>query len=149
MTLPATIFGVTLACRDGFDALFSVAQTDAEIVAAEVHRRMTTDFVLGDTPEAQQFGLNVFRRCGAAMGEAEVRALGPEYAAMLQGSPLIEHADVGVTRGERQDLLELTFAVQVTAKNPATGDFAGSFSFVFQLSGNNFFRVGDPDASGA
>jgi hypothetical protein len=149
MTLPATIFGVTLSCRDGFDELFSVAQTDEQIVLDDVYHRMTTDTVLGDTEEAASFGLNVFRRCGAAMSDPQIAALGPEYAAMLQGSPLVEFADVAVTRGTRTDLIGLNFEVSVTAKSPLTGDIVGSFSFVFRLTGDTFFRVGDPDAVGA
>ncbi len=146
MTIPATKLGVTFACRDGFDASFRVATTDREIVADEVYHRMTTDSVLGDTPEAINWGKNIFRECGGTVSDAKIKLLGPTYSAVLQGSPLVEHADVVVTRASsRTDLVDLLFEASVTPKNPITDEVAASLTFIFRLTGDTFELVGDPD----
>lgn len=148
MILPKTTLGITFACRDGFTAQFSLAQTDEEIVADEVYHRMTTDRVLGDTPEALEWGSDVFRRCGATMTDGEILALGPEYAGVLQRSPLVDHADVGVTRlPSPQGTIALEFDINVTPKNPVTDETGEPLSFLFRLNAGNFFRVGNPDAT--
>jgi len=145
MTLPATTLGYTFACRDGFDPSFRLAQSDEEIVADEIYHRLTTSSVLGDTPEAASWGVNIFLLCGDHMGAARLAALGPALSAALQQSPLIETADVTVTPGPRTDLVDLAIAVDVTAKHPVTGEIAGGFTFLFALTGSTFRRVGDPD----
>ena len=148
MMLPPTTLGITFACRDGLDAQFSLAQSDEEIVEDEVLHRMTTDKVLGSTPEAQDWGRNVFRRCGATLSDGENLALGPEYSEVLQRSPLIEHADVAVSKFDSTPgLIALEFAINVTPKNPVTDETGAPLSFIFRLTAANFFRVGNPDAT--
>lgn len=133
-----TRLGATFACRDGFDASFRLAADDAEIVGDEVYHRLTTDSVLGDSEDAVQWGIDVRRRCGAKMGDAEIAALGPELGAMLQGSDLIEHADVEVKRASPQgQTVDLLIAVNVTP----LGD-TGPLTFVFRLTGTTFSQVG-------
>lgn len=148
MILPPTTLGITFACRDGFDAQFSLAQSDAEIVIDEAYHRLTTKSVLGDTPEAIDFGINIFDRCGAAMSDGEIAAFGPECAAVLQRSPLIEHADVAATKlPSAPGTTSLELAVTATPKNPTTDEIGEPLSFIFRLNAGNFFRVGNPDAT--
>lgn len=144
MTTPASL-GVTFACRDGLDASFRIAASDEEIVIDEVYHRMTTDSVLGDTDEAQAWGLNVFRECGSYVSDAKIQLLGPTYSAMLQGSPLIDSADVTVTRGSTGPRVDLVFAISVTPISPSTGLLADALAFVFRLDGDNFALVGNPN----
>lgn len=147
MILPATKLGITFACRDGFDAQFLLAQTDEQIVADEVQHRLTCRQVLGDTPEAIEWGINVFERCGAAMTDGEIAAFGPECGAVLQRSPLVEFADVEVTKlPSAKGTIALELYITVTPKNPVTDATGDGLSFIFRLNAGNFYRVGDPDA---
>lgn len=145
MTTPASL-GVTFACFDALDPSFRIAASDYEIVRDEVYHRMTTDSVIGDTDEALSWGLNVFRECGAYLSDPQVQLLGPTYGAMLQNSPLIDSADVTVTRGDSPPgIIDLVFTVDVTPINPSTGVIGDALSFVFRLNGDTFGLVGNPD----
>jgi hypothetical protein len=147
MILPSTTLGITFACGTGFDAQFSLAQTDAQIVYDEALHRLTTKSVLGDTADAIEFGIDVFERCGAAMTDPEIAAFGPECAAVLQRSPVIETADVeAVRRASTPGTIALDLFVNVTPKNPTTDEPGEPLSFIFRLNAGNFYRVGDPDA---
>lgn len=138
--------GVTFACFDALDPSFRIAASDYEIVRDEVYHRMTTDSVIGDTDEALSWGLDVFRECGSYVDDAKVALLGPTYAAMLQGSPLIETADVTVTRGpSAPPAVDLVFTISVTPISPSTGLVGDALSFVFLLTADTFALVGNPD----
>ena len=130
--------GVTFACREDFDGLFSVATSDEQILQDEIFHRLTTDSVLGDTPEANDWGRDVRRLLGSPMTSADIATLGPELGDMLQQkSPLIEFADVTVTR--TSDIGDpLVLRIETTGQS-ATG---APFSFLFTLDGTNYLRVG-------
>jgi hypothetical protein len=145
VTTPASI-GVTFACREGLDPSFRICASDEEIVIDEAWRRMTTDSVIGDTDEAANFGKNVFRECGSYLSDPQVQLLGPTYGEVLQRSPIIETADVTVTRGPSPSpMIDLVFTVAVTPINPSTGLIGDTLSFAFRLTGENFALVGNPD----
>jgi hypothetical protein len=148
MTLPNVTLGYTFSCpAAGLDASFRLCETDAQIVTEECERRLTTRSVLGDTPEAIDFGENIFELCGDHVSDAEIPSLGPRLGGVLQKSPIIEHADVVVTRGTRTDLIDLFLEVTVTPKNPTTDEIGTSLSFFFRLTGDTFQRVGNPDGN--
>ena len=145
MTLPSTTLGITFACLDGPDAQFRLAQTDEEILRDEVYHRLTTDSVIGDSADAQNFGRDVRRYAGARMSSSDVAELGPTLSAVLQQSGRVEYADVEVTRTRpRPDLQHLTFAVTVRARHPATGDVGDAFTFLFLLTPDTFEQIGAP-----
>ena len=142
----STLLGLTFSCRSALTAQFEVSTTDEQIVFDEVYHRLTTDSVLGDSDDAVSWGINVFRRCGAAMSDADVAALGPEFSAMLQQSPIVEFADVAVRKSRASGgTFDLEIAVNVTPKNPATNSIGEPLSFIFLLTPTTFLRVGDPD----
>lgn len=145
MSLPATMLGITIACFDGPDAQFRIAQTDEEILRDEVYHRLTTDSVVGDSPEAKNFGHDVRRYAGARLSATAEAELGPTLSATLQQSGRVEYADVTVT-SERPspDLLHLTFSVTVRARHPVTGDVGDSFVFLFLLTPDTFEQIGAP-----
>jgi len=129
--------GHTFACFRDFGPRFEVNATDEQTVRDEVLHRLTTDSVLGDSPEATDYGFNVRRRLGARMTDDDVNALGPMLSAVLQRSGRIDSADVTCSRlPSPPGLLSLMIAVTVIA--PA-GD---TFSFVFKLTGSTFEQVG-------
>jgi hypothetical protein len=133
----STRLGVTFACFRGFGPRFEVATTDEQIVRDEVFHRLTTDSVLGDTPEASDFGLDVRVRLGSRMNDDDIAALGPTLSAVLQRSGRIDTADVTCTRLDSPPgLLSLQIAVSVTT---VAGD---TFSFIFKLTGSTFEQVG-------
>jgi len=148
MILPPTLLGITFACRTGLDAQFSLAQTDEQIVAEEVEHRLTCRQVLGDTDEAIDWGIDIFERCGAAMTDAEIAAFGPECAAVLQRSPVVDYADVAATKlPSAPGTISLELAVTVRPKNPVTDEVGEPLSFIFRLTPDTFYRVGNPDAT--
>ncbi len=132
-----TTLGVTFACFRGFGPRFEVATTDEQIVRDEVFRRLTADSVLGDSPEAADWGYDLRQRLGARMTDDDAMALGPLLSAVLQRSGRIETADVKCDRIPNDSgLLSLSISVTVTT---VTGD---TFSFVFKLTGSTFEQVG-------
>lgn len=136
MSVPS--LGITFACRDDFDGLFSVATSDEQILRDEIFHRLTTDSVLGDTPEADDWGYDVRKLLGSPMTAGDIVELGPKLADMLQQrSPLIEFADVTVTRTSAVGA-PLVLLIETTGQS-STGV---PFSFLFTLDGTNYLRVG-------
>lgn len=131
-----TTLGITFACRTDLGARFELAQTDAQILGDDIFRRLTCDSVIGDSPEAIDFGDNVRKLYGAKLSDGEVAGLGPRYSAVLQRSPRILTADVVVTRMPAPPgQIALRLTVSVTAE-------AGPFSFIYLLNGTTFSQVG-------
>jgi hypothetical protein len=138
MTVPS--LGLTLACRDDFDGLFSVATSDEQILTDELYHRFTTDSVLGDTPQANDWGYDVRKLLGSPMTPGDIMALGPTLANVAQRSPLVEFCDVVVTRTSApSNPLELK--IEATGKS-ATGS---PFAFLFTLDATNYLRVGSDE----
>ncbi len=130
--------GNTFACFRGFTSQFAVATTDEQIIRDEVYHRLTTDSVLGASPEASDFGFNVSRNLGAEMSDDDIASLGPMLSAVLQRSGRLDSADVKVTRLDSvPGILSLSIAVSVVA---VTGD---TFDFLFRLTGSTFEQVGN------
>jgi len=133
----STRLGLTFACFRDFGARFETSATDEETVRDEVLHRLTTDSVLGPSPEAADWGFDVRSRLGARMSDDDIAALGPTLSAVLQKSGRIDSADVVCTRlPSTPGLLSLLIAVDVIM---TSGD---TFSFVFKLTGSTFEQVG-------
>ena len=128
--------GVTYSCFFDFTSRFGVCATNEEIVLAEVYHRLTTDNVIGDTPEAADWGDDVRKLQGAPLTEPQIAGLGPRFALVVQRSPLILTADIVVTSEPAPTgFVALLFAVTVTTP-------AGTFYFVFRLTPETFEQVG-------
>ena len=139
----STTLGITFACRDDLSPRFDIATTDEEILTDEIYHRLTTDRVLGFdvdgnyTLEAAAFGDDVRKLAGAALSDADVAALGPRFAAVLQRSGRIETADVKVTAGPIVNGdVSLDFAINVVSSTDVP------FAFLFRLTGSTFTNVG-------
>lgn len=138
MTAPS--LGTTFACQDDCDGLFSVCTTDRQILLQEMYHRITTDQVVGDTPEAENWGYDVRRRLGSPMTAGDIAALGPTLGDAVMRSPLFDFADVTATRTSA-DGAPLALKIAATGRG-ATGT---PFSFVFTLDGVNYLQVGASD----
>ncbi len=139
----STTLGITFACRTDLSPRFDIATTDEQILGDEIYHRLTTDRVLGFdadgnyTPEAASFGDDVRKLSGAGMSDADVKALGPRFSAVLQRSGRIETADVKVTSGTIVNgEMSLDFAINVVSSTDVP------FSFLFRLTGTTFVNVG-------
>ncbi len=139
----STTLGITFACRTDLSPRFDIATTDEQIVTDEIFHRLTTDRVVGFdptgeyTPDAASFGDDVRKLAGAALSDADVAALGPRYAAVLQRSGRIETADVRVTAGTIVNgETSLDFAINVVSSTDVP------FAFLFRLTGTTFVNVG-------
>lgn len=122
---------------------FDVATTDEQILGDEIYHRLTTDRVIGFkedgsyTEDAAAFGDDVRKLIGAALSEADINALGPRYAAVLQRSGRIETSDVKVTNGPIVDgEASLDFVIDVVSSTDVP------FSFLFRLTSTTFINVG-------
>lgn len=128
--------GRTFACRTDLGPRFELAQTDAQILGDDVFRRLTNDSVIGDSPEAIDFGDDVRKLQGARLTDGDIAGLGPRYSAVLQRSPRILTADVTVTRmPSAPGQVALRFDVSVTSE-------VGPFDFLYELNGTTFSQVG-------
>lgn len=132
----STTLGITFACRTDLGPRFELAQSDAEILGDDIYRRMMNDSVIGDSPEAIDYGDDVRKLMGAPLTDGDVEALGPRYSVMLQRSPRILTADVTVTRmPAATGQIALRFSVGVTSES-------GPFDFLYELNETTFTQVG-------
>ena len=132
----STTLGITFACRTDLTPRFDVCTSDRQILGDDIFRRMMNDSVIGDSPEAIDYGDNVRKLLGAALSDGEVDALGLRYSVVLQRSPRILTADVVVTRmAAAPGQIALRFSVSVTTE-------VGPFSFLFALTSETFSEIG-------